>query len=304
MLANWADTGAAEGDSKHAPPAPPALATLSKIDRTLDPVVDYAPNTAVDDDYRCFIVDTGVETDSFLTGYEVHPGTPSEVHHVVLYSTDTPAELQAAVDLDAKDAGPGYTCFGGAMTGGGRTLAVWAPGTGATMYPKDTGIRMKAGQKAIMQVHYNKPTTGDRTTIDLTVEDKVPLEAVITGAYDVDLNLQPNQASAVESNTIPLPATAIPYRVWGVYPHMHTLGKTMRVDLWDGFSDRCIVDVPDYNFSWQQFYFYDDPIVMPASAAAALSITCTYDTRGATSAVHFGEGTGDEMCIAGLYVTL
>jgi hypothetical protein len=33
-------------------------------------------------------------------------------------------------------------------------------------------------------------------------------------------------------------------------------------------------------------------------------VECTYDTRGATVTTHWGEGTGDETCIAALYVTL
>jgi len=304
ILGKWSDGGAPAGDPNNAPPPPPSQAKLARVDSTLDPGAAYQPNTSESDDYRCFIVDPGIATDKFLTAYEVHPGTPSEVHHVVLYSVDSAAEAAAAKNLDSSDPALGYTCFGGAMTGGGRTLAAWAPGTGATLYPANTGIRVKAGQPMILQVHYNKPTTTDRTTVDLTLEDQVPLEAVITGAIDANLNLQPAQATEMATSTAQIPPTSIPYRIWGVYPHMHKLGRTLRVDLTSGASDTCIVNVPDYNFSWQQFYFYDQPIVVPPSATDALTITCGYDTRGMTNTVHFGEGTADEMCIAGLYITL
>ena len=103
---------------------------------------------------------------------------------------------------------------------------------------------------------------------------------------------------------MPLPASAVPYRIWGGYPHMHKLGRTMQVSLWDGGQDRCLAQVSDYNFSWQQFFFYDKPVIVPPTAVGSLSITCGYDTRGAMSTVRWGEGTADEMCIAGLYVTL
>jgi len=303
-IGRWVDQGTAKGDPATAPDIHVTTPKLDTISATLDPGVMYQPNTSIEDDYHCFIIDPGVATDRFLTAYEVHPGERSEVHHVVLYSIDAASEEQAAQTLDANEAGPGYTCFGGAGTGGGRTLAVWAPGTGATSYPSGTGLRMHAGQKVVMQVHYNRPTKPDRTTIDLTLTDTVPYEALLTGALNFNLNLDPGQAKVVQSLTAAVPATAVPYRIWGVYPHMHGLGRSMHVSLARGLTDQCIVDVPRYDFNWQQFYFYSSPLIIPPSATDTLTISCTYDTRGAAGTIHWGEGTGDEMCIAGLYVTL
>ena len=53
---------------------------------------------------------------------------------------------------------------------------------------------------------------------------------------------------------------------------------------------------------WQRFYFYKNPVVIP-TLPGSFSITCMYDTTGAMDTIHFGEGTGDEMCIGGLYMT-
>ena len=92
-------------------------------------------------------------------------------------------------------------------------------------------------------------------------------------------------------------------RVWGVFPHMHTLGRQIRVDLnqADG-SDQCMVDVPRWDFHWQMAYWLNDPIrVTPQDAA---TISCTYDTTSRDTVVHFGDGTQDEMCLAFVYVTL
>jgi len=303
-IANWVDKGTKEGDPAKEPELDTDPPTLARVDAKVDPDLDYSPNTSLSDDYRCFVVDPGLTEDRILTGYEVRPGQKSEVHHVVLYSIDSDTEDAAAAKLDADEAGPGYTCFGGPGTGGGRTLAVWAPGTGATLYPKDTGIRMLAHRKVIMQVHYNQPTTPDHTTIDLTLEKSVPFEALITGAFDLDLNLEPNQAAVTETQTSVISPAAVPYRVWGVYPHMHTRGRSMHVSMNLGFGDECIADVPRYDFSYQEFFFYQEPIAIPAGAAGTFTISCTYDTRGETHTLHWGEGTGDEMCIAGMYVTL
>lgn len=302
-LGNWADTGAPAGETREVP-APPAPPKLDRVSVKLDPGEPYTPATSVDDDYRCFVVEPGNDDDVFLTGYEVHPGTPRQVHHVVVYSTDTQAEADKARSLDAAQDGLGYTCFGGAETGGGRTLAVWAPGTGATEYPKDTGLRVMGGLPLVVQVHYNKPTEPDRTTVDLRLEKSVPKEALITSVFDLGLSLSPGNETETETATLPVPATPLPYRIHGVYPHMHTLGRNLTVTYNLGIGEQCLVDVPRYSFGWQQFFFYEEPVVIPANLGATVSIRCEFDTRGVNKTVTWGEGTEDEMCIAALYVTL
>lgn len=89
----------------------------------------------------------------------------------------------------------------------------------------------------------------------------------------------------------------------GVFPHMHTLGRKLHVDVERGGKKQCMVDVPDYTFSWQQFYFYEKPVVIAAGGPGDIRITCEYDSTGIRDMVHFGEGTGDEMCLAGFYIT-
>jgi hypothetical protein len=83
---------------------------------------------------------------------------------------------------------------------------------------------------------------------------------------------------------------------------MHRYGRTMRVDLYQTLVPTCLVDVPRYSFEWQRFYFYEEPVEIP-QLAGTFQITCTYDTQGAMNWIHFGEGTEDEMCLSGFYVT-
>lgn len=304
-LAAWSKAGAPEGDPADAPPPPAELPTLEAVSLTLDPAVEYTPNPNVDDDYRCFIIDPGLESDAFLTAYQVKPGVLSEVHHVVVFSIDSDEQELAAAELDAGEEGPGYTCYGGPGTGGApRTLVVWAPGTGATKYPEDTGLRVAAGRPVVMQVHYNQGTLPDRTTIDLTLEESVPYEAFISAAINLNLSLTPGMADVGSEVTAPFDATGVSYRVHGVYPHMHTYGRSMRATMLQDGEETCLVNVPDYAFGWQQFFFYEDPVVVDGNIGGSYSIECSYDTRGATGPIGWGEGTGDEMCIAGLYITL
>ena len=155
-----------------------------------------------------------------------------------------------------------------------------------------------------MQVHYNLGTLPDRTTVDLTLEEQVEHEALLTGVYDIDLNLQPGNAAAEESAAVPLAAIAAPLKVHGVYPHMHKLGRSLHVEYDRDGQSRCMADVPRYDFDWQRFYFYDEPFVIEPPGGGYFRIRCTYDTRGQNEPVTWGEGSDDEMCITAFYVTL
>lgn len=304
LIANWASTGAPMGDPANAPPPPAAAEELDSVSMSVGLSGEYTPNKELFDDYRCFVIDPGLSADKFLTAYAVRPGAPSEVHHVVVWALDSAADDDTAAKLDADEPGLGYTCFGGPGTTTARTLLGWAPGGGVTRYPEGSGLRMTAGRKLVMQVHYNL-TAGaapDQTAVDLLLEDSVAEEGLITGVGDYDINLVPGKSDAVELADTPFPAPLVPVKVHGAFPHMHKYGRKLRVDMIQGLYSSCLIDVPRYSFNWQRFYFYDKPIEIP-TFPGAFRITCTYDTDGATSMVHFGEGTSDEMCLNGFYVT-
>jgi len=112
------------------------------------------------DDYRCFLLDPKVTTDSFITGFNVRPGNPGVVHHVILFRV--PPDLVAEAEAkDAETPGEGWTCFGtsGLSSGGSLDdapwLGAWAPGGSERVYGKGLGETMPAGSRVIMQVHYN-----------------------------------------------------------------------------------------------------------------------------------------------------
>ena len=107
--------------------------------------------------------------------------------------------------------------------------------------------------------------------------------------------------SVSQSMTQDLSELPIPVRVHGMFPHMHTLGRQLRVDL-SGSSDQCLIDIQRWDFNWQLAYWFTRPIrVMPGDAA---TITCTYNTMERDDTVRWGDGTQDEMCLNYFYVTL
>ncbi len=127
----------------------------------------YTPTSAgpATDDYRCFLLDTGVPEDRFITGVRFVPDNAAVVHHAILYRVRS-AQIQAAEQRDADDPGQGWSCFGGPdlpAVGGDAVrsldsapwLAAWAPGGREARYPEGTGVFLEKGSSVILQVHYN-----------------------------------------------------------------------------------------------------------------------------------------------------
>jgi len=119
-----------------------------------------APTGVGTDDYRCFLLDPKVATDSFISGFNVLPGNPDVVHHVILFRL--PPDLVAEAEhKDAETPGEGWTCFGtSGLTNDGSIddapwLGAWAPGGTERIYGKGLGEEFPAGSRVIMQVHYN-----------------------------------------------------------------------------------------------------------------------------------------------------
>lgn len=132
------------------------------------------------DDYHCFLIDPHLRRDAFVTGTDVLPGQPSIVHHAILFRV-LPGEVAAAQAQDAASPGQGWTCFGGtglptAADGRGGVseldaapwLAAWAPGGGESVFRGRTGVRLPAGGRIVLQVHYNLRAIGGRTLTDDT----------------------------------------------------------------------------------------------------------------------------------------
>ncbi len=126
-----------------------------------EPYTPSAPTGVGTDDYRCFLLDPGLDRDVWLTGSNVLPGDPQVVHHVILFRIprDKVAEAES---LDRGAPGEGWTCFGGTGIAGDFSniddaswLAAWAPGGDETKVRDGYGVHLDRGSRIVMQVHYN-----------------------------------------------------------------------------------------------------------------------------------------------------
>lgn len=299
-LLAWLRGGAPAGDPADARTLPVPADGLPWVDLTLDAGEDYLPSASHAgshgaDDYRCFALDPALAADRDLVGIDVLPGVARQVHHVLLF-TASPADVATA---DAAEPGLGWTCFGGPGTRSEGTIGGWAPGGQPLRYPAGTGITLRAGQALVMQVHYNLSHGAgapERTRVRLQFSrERVERPARLLPLADLLFRIPPGARDYTAGITVALP---VPATVWGVAPHMHTLGKRIRVET----ETACLVDVPAWDFRWQQGYLFAGGSGIPLPAGTRLKLTCTFDNPTSRS-VGWGEGTADEMCLAYLYLT-
>lgn len=187
-------------------PAPPAALRAGESVRTVSAPVNYTPKapTTGTDDYRCFVLDPKLARDAFVTGFDIVPGQPREVHHVILFRVP-PSAAAAARARDAESGGNGWTCFGGTGLGTGGPglddapwVGAWAPGGRANVLPADLGIPLQRGSLLVMQVHYNlrHGSTPDRTKVQLRLSSSArlrPLETMLFPA-PVELPCRPGRS--------------------------------------------------------------------------------------------------------------
>jgi hypothetical protein len=296
VIVAWARGGTPAGEAPSAPPVAPAPPVLPRVDLSLAMSQPYMPTVARPDDYRCFVLDPGLPGDRDLVGYDIVPGQRAMVHHVLLYGV--PRAL--ALARDAAEPGPGYACFGGPGVGTGTVYGAWVPGSGMTLYPEGTGVTIESDKVIVMQVHYNTGHAGhgshvpDVTSLQLQfAEAPVEKPAAILPIADLLFTIPPKADSHATSVTFLSPVAGT---IHGAGPHMHTLGRSIRLSS----GESCLVDVPAWDFNWQQQYQFIEPFTI--EPGTPLTLTCTW-SNPTDQIVRWGEGTSDEMCLSYVYVT-
>ena len=330
-ISRWAESGAPEGTPGPGLQPPPAISLGAAVD-VANP--SYRPEPRGDslahaDDYRCFAVDAGLAAPRFLTGYEVVPGNPEVIHHVLLLQVDpgkvladgrTNADVMRALHAASPEQ-EGWPCYG--LAGEGVEVSgvpvTWAPGMGVVRFPQGTGVPMSPKIQLVMQVHYNlerRVLAGrpDVTRIRLELADSVERpgffddqdEFLRTIRSPMPASLPAGQKRAEYSWEIgydhALAAIGAPYLdVYGIFPHMHGAGRTQRVEIIrPGAPPTCAVDVRAWDFDWQLYYLYQQPLRL--EPGDKVRVTCGYDTTGRKEAVLPGWGTANEMCFLGLFL--
>ena len=323
VIARWADGGAPEGDPKDLPAAPKFATgwSIGTPDAVFTMTEDYPVPATGTIEYEYFTIPTNFTEARWLQAIEVRPGNRALVHHVLVYYQAPPDGSAAAVagvlEFNTQDSRiPPTTTRGIAArprargVGQRRLIATYAPGTAPQVFRPGTAMRLPAGGVIELQMHYTANGTAgtDRSTVGMIFAKEPPATEI--------------RATQFLNGQFTIPPGAADYRVdtdigfreevtlWGVFPHTHVRGKRWHYELVmpDG-TKKPLLSVPKYDFNWQTYYMFQEPLQLPRGARIISS--AWYDNSAAnrsnpdpTAAVKWGDQTWEEMQYTGLLLSI
>lgn len=332
-ISAWVESGAKEGDPKDLPPAPKFPNDegwhIGKPDviLTMGPVISVPKDGVIP--YRYFAVPTNFTEDHYVQAAEIHRGTPSIVHHVIVTIREPgqgplPAAgeiqnlggLRRNLDTQGQNANanvnPEEATRRPANNNGAvdSQLVGWAPGMSPLMLKPGVTKLVKKGSVLIFQMHYttNGEAATDQTSVGL-VFSKGPVEKryITTGASARNLNIPAGEGNYESKSSFTFREDS---HIWGFMPHMHLRGKDFEYKLVypDGTS-KIVLKVPKYDFNWQLNYWVKEPIAAPKGSR--LECVAHHDNStnnkfnpDPTKDVKWGDQTWDEMMIGWFDYTL
>lgn len=308
VLKQWADEGAAEGDAKDLPKPPTFVEgwALGKPDLVVTMAKPFAVPAEGNDIYRNFIIPMTVPEGKYLSAVEFRPGNRRVVHHAALGIDD----LGVARKLDGQDGQPGFTRFSipGQLFPG--PMAAWVPGREARPLPEQFSLPWKKNTDLILQLHLHPSGKAEteQSTLGFYFTDKPPQRSM----YDVVLidrkiAIEPGDKNYRTRDQLTLPVDT---EVYGIFPHMHLIGKEIRVTatLPDG-KKQPLLYIDAWDFKWQNYYQYAAPVKLPKGTQ--LLMECVHDNSAENPSnpntppkrVTWGEQTADEMAAAMLQIS-
>jgi hypothetical protein len=314
-LVKWADSGAAEGDTKDAL-APLQFSngwTIGEPDMVFEMPSEFKVPAKGTVDYTWIMVPTNLKEDKWVEKIEVRPGARDVVHHIVLMArapgNGYMKQMKPGIPFtpgpdkpsNRPDNGQGFFYM---LGGGVEMLAVYVPGGDAYVTRPGQARLLKAGTDLIFQMHYtaNGKETLDRSRVGIKFADAPPKERVInTFVANTNLRIPPGEANAKVLARVPVHADTT---LESMFPHMHVRGKSM--EYWAIYPDgttEVLLNVPKYDFNWQLTYVPAQPKKLPRGTT--LEIIAHYDNSpnnrfnpDPTKEVRWGDQTWEEMLAA------
>lgn len=240
-------------------------------------------------DYQFFEVPNTLDRDVWVKAVQIAPGDRQVVHHAIATFGVNSGGMGSSSDSLFQP-----------------QLMTFVPGNDIYEYPEGTGVFVPAGSSFYTQMHYTTygRETRDQTKIGLYFADEAPAHVLQHYAIiNQDLNIPPGIAEHEEGAYYAFQRDAV---IYSLFPHAHYRGRSSEFVLrYPDGREEVVLSVPNYDFNWQRYFQFQEPIVAPAGTQVIHRTT--YDNSTAnlsnpdpTVMVNFGEQTWEEMLYGGI----
>lgn len=291
LFRQWVRGGAPQGDLADMPPAQQfdddwTLPEPRMVFRMPEPYDVPATGTV---EYKYFYFDPKFTEDMWVYASEARPGNREVVHHLIMFYLPPGQENFRPED-------PLF-----------NAVAAFAPGMPAIVGDERAATRIPAGSKLIFQVHYtpNGKATTDQSEAAVCFADpaKVMNEVKITAGYNFKFLIPPGAPDYKVTQQLRIPRDTY---VFTITPHMHYRGKSFKFTaVYPSGKQEILLDVPRYDFNWQNVYLLKAPKRLPAGTV--VDMEAHYDNSADNplnpnpmQTVHWGDQTWDEMMLGSL----
>jgi hypothetical protein len=301
-IVKWVDAGAPQGNPIDMPPAPTFPSGNVWDIGEPDLVVKYPTFTVPatgPDLYGSLYASFNTQEDRYIKAIQSRPIGPMArqvYHHALSFAVDPNVVDPSSSPDDA--------------TAGQQFLVEYASGKTAEIYSNDTGVLLKAGQKA--RVSYHLHSIGEEVKADFELGIVFYPKGVVPkyvrwskqlAQHQTALDLAPGDITRVDGyERLNKPAVLTAFQ-----PHMHIRGKYQCLELiYPGQPVRTeTVSCVGWNYNWHTIYNYEDDVAPIVPAGTLLPVVSWMDNSRANKFnpdprnwVGDGGRTIDEMAFA------
>lgn len=321
-LAAWADGGTPEGNPQDAPKPRTFIDgwQLGKPDLILTVPEDFVVGASGRDAFRCFVLPTNLEEDKYIVGFEVKPGNQRVVHHTLNF-WDTSGQAQERTGSEGKretDRSRSRPRLHGRdgrrlyCTGQDRRIRRMGAGQMPRFLPEGAGYFLPKGADLVIQTHYHRDGKEEKDRMQIGLyfsKEKVdkPYQVLVVNGFGLLSFIPAGNDKYITRGSAIVNADCT---VHSVMPHMHLLGKKVKVTMTppDG-ETQMLVQIDDWDYNWQETYWFKKPI--DVKKGTKIDIEATYDNsdqnpnnpRKPPGMVFIGEQTTNEMLFGFLGAT-
>ena len=303
LINQWVDAGAPEGDPNQLPkpktfPSGWQIGKPDKVVAMSDTPFDVPAEGVVD--YQYFVVDPKFKEDKWIKAAECRMGNRAVVHHIIVAAK--PPRRRKKVGRSSGQPNDKTLVHS-------EWITACAPGSPPLSLPEGYAKFVPAGSKLVFQMHYTPNGTPQKDLSKVgfifanpdEVKKVVGTREILNGQFiDRRMTIPPNDPNFKMTARFRLRRDAL---ILSLFPHMHVRGKSFKyVAKYPDGRQETLLDIPKYDFNWQNGYLYEKPKELPKGTV--IHCTAHFDNSSENlanpapeKAVYWGDQTWDEMMI-------